>query len=237
MLGTTATIVLTSDQAVKDLLDKRGSIYNSRPDLYIARTISNNHRMLFMVCYLTPPKLAEGGSHWEQHGDRWRDIHKLFHVILNVRAATGYVPYQDLEAKRLLVGFLDEPELWIDHVRRFTTSIVTQLIYGFRTASIEDPKLKHLYHVIDEFVPAVGSSGSALLDLYPILRKLPDFMLPARRKAKVQHASERDLFLGHWTEFKQRINNKTAMVWTHMHPSLSTELITLYDSHVSVSTS
>ncbi|KAK6853248.1 hypothetical protein PG995_010060 [Apiospora arundinis] len=193
MLGTTATIVLTSDQAVKDLLDKRGSIYNSRPDLYIARTISNNHRMLFM------------------HGDRWRDIHKLFHVILNVRAATGYVPYQDLEAKRLLVGFLDEPELWIDHVRRFTTSIVTQLIYGFRTASIEDPKLKHLYHVIDEFVPAVGSSGSALLDLYPILRKLPDFMLPARRKAKVQHASERDLFLGHWTEFKQRINNKTAM--------------------------
>lgn len=122
------------------------------------------------------------------------------------------MPYQGLEAKRLLGGFLDEPELWVDHVRRFTTSIVTQLVYGVRTASIEDPKLKHLYDVIDDFVPTVGSSGSALLDLYPILRKLPDSMLPAKRKAKIQHANERDLFLGHWTECKQRINNKTAMV-------------------------
>ncbi|KAK8118834.1 uncharacterized protein PG998_003460 [Apiospora kogelbergensis] len=166
MLGTSTTIVLSSDQAIKDLLDKRGSIYNSRPDLYIARLVSNNHRMLFM------------------HGDRWRVIHKLFHVILNVRAASSYVPYQGLEAKRLLGGFLDEPELWVDHVRRFTTSIVTQLVYGVRTASIEDPKLKHLYDVIDDFVPTVGSSGSALLDLYPILRKLPDSMLPAKERPR-----------------------------------------------------
>ncbi|KAK8060326.1 cytochrome P450 [Apiospora saccharicola] len=193
MLGTQATIVLSSDQAVKDLLDKRGSIYNSRPDLYIARIVSNNHRMLFM------------------HGDRWRVIHKLFHVILNVRAAKAYVPYQDLEAKRLMCGLLDEPDLWIDHVRRFTTSLVTQMVYGFRTTSIHDPKLRHLYDVVDEFVPTVNSPEAAMLDIYPILRSLPDWMLPVKRKAKLQHASEKELFLGHWTACKERINNKTSL--------------------------
>ncbi|KAK7956190.1 uncharacterized protein PG986_005412 [Apiospora aurea] len=190
MLGTSTTIVLSSDRAVKELLDKRGSVYNSRPDLYIARTVSNNHRALFM------------------HGERWRAIHKLFHVILNVRAATAYVPYQDLEAKRLMCGLLDEPDLWVDHVRRFTTSLVTQMVYGVRTASIYDPKLRRLYDVIDEFVPTVGSTESALLDFYPILRELPDALLPSKRKAKVQHAMERELFLDHWTECKRRINEK-----------------------------
>lgn len=34
MLGTTVTIVLSSDQAVKDLLDKRGGIYSSRPRVF-----------------------------------------------------------------------------------------------------------------------------------------------------------------------------------------------------------
>ncbi|KAK8080564.1 hypothetical protein PG997_008382 [Apiospora hydei] len=184
MLGTSTTIVLSSDRAVKELLDKRGSVYNSRPDLYIART----------------------------HGERWRAIHKLFHVILNVRAATAYVPYQDLEAKRLMCGLLDEPDLWVDHVRRFTTSLVTQMVYGVRTASIYDPKLRRLYDVIDEFVPTVGSTESALLDFYPILRELPDALLPSKRKAKVQHANERALFLDHWTECKRRINEKTSMV-------------------------
>ncbi|KAK8028131.1 cytochrome P450 [Apiospora marii] len=212
MLGTQATIVLSSDQAVKDLLDKRGSIYNSRPDLYIARIVSNNHRMLFMVWLsLTRPKPTESDLLWGQHGERWRVIHKLFHVILNVRAAKAYVPYQDLEAKRLMCGLLDEPDLWIDHVRRFTTSLVTQMIYGFRTTSIHDPQLKRLYDVVDEFVPTIGSTGAALFDLYPILRKFPDWMLPAKKKAKVQHANEKQLFLDHWTACKERINNKTSL--------------------------
>lgn len=113
-----------------------------------------------------------------------------------------------------MCGLLDEPDLWIDHVRRFTTSLVTQMIYGFRTTSIHDPKLKRLYDVVDEFVPTIGSTGAALFDLYPILRKFPDWMLPAKKKAKIQHENERDLFLGHWTACKERINNKTSLVYT-----------------------
>ena len=34
-------IVLSSDQAVKDLLDKRGAIYSSRPDMYVAQTLGS----------------------------------------------------------------------------------------------------------------------------------------------------------------------------------------------------
>jgi hypothetical protein len=50
MLGTKVMIVLNSDQAIKDLLDKKGAIYSSRPEAYIAQDVlSGGLRILFMV--------------------------------------------------------------------------------------------------------------------------------------------------------------------------------------------
>ena len=50
MLGTQVYVVLSADYAVRDLVDKRGPIYSSRPDLYIAQHIvSGGLRILFMV--------------------------------------------------------------------------------------------------------------------------------------------------------------------------------------------
>lgn len=50
ILGTRVMIVLSSDQVVKDLLDKRSAIYSSRPDAYIGQNIlSGGLRVLFMV--------------------------------------------------------------------------------------------------------------------------------------------------------------------------------------------
>jgi Cytochrome P450 len=53
MLGTKVMIVLNSDQVIKDLVDKRGVIYSSRPESYIGQDIlSGGLRVLFMVCTL-----------------------------------------------------------------------------------------------------------------------------------------------------------------------------------------
>lgn len=50
MLGTRAYIVLSSDTSVKDLLDKRSSIYSSRPDMYMGHDIaSGGLRLVTMV--------------------------------------------------------------------------------------------------------------------------------------------------------------------------------------------
>lgn len=50
MLGTQTYVVLSADYAIRDLVDKRGAIYASRPDLYIAQHIvSGGLRVLFMV--------------------------------------------------------------------------------------------------------------------------------------------------------------------------------------------
>ena len=50
ILGTKTLVVLSSDEAVKELLDRRSSIYSDRPDMYIGQTLcSDGLRMLMMV--------------------------------------------------------------------------------------------------------------------------------------------------------------------------------------------
>lgn len=74
-------------------------------------------------------------------------VRRVVHNSLNIKAARTYVPYQDLENKAMLIGFLEQPELFADHIRRYTNSLSTQMLFGFRTTSIDDPKLKRLYKV------------------------------------------------------------------------------------------
>ena len=76
-------------------------------------------------------------------------VHKTIHNILNIKAAVTYVPYQDLENKVMLEGFLDQPDDFLAHIRRYTFSLSTQIIFGYRAPSSEDPNLKQLFWVCE----------------------------------------------------------------------------------------
>ncbi|KAF1944974.1 cytochrome P450 [Clathrospora elynae] len=193
ILGAKVMVVLSSDQAVKDLLDKRGSIYSSRPDMYLGEIVSGGMRMVLM-----------------QYGETWRMIRKIIHNNLNITAAKAYVPYQDLENRAMLLGFLESPDLFIDHIRRYTTSLTTQMVFGFRTTSIHDPKLLQLFSGFEKFSEIIGKQTAALLDVFPVLRVLPDFALPLRKYAKKLHERESELYIGHYLKVKKAIKSGDA---------------------------
>lgn len=48
-MGTKTLIVLSSDDVVKSLLDKRGSVYSSRPDSYITSIATQGLNLAMMV--------------------------------------------------------------------------------------------------------------------------------------------------------------------------------------------
>jgi cytochrome P450 len=56
----------------------------------------------------------------------------------------------------------------------------------------------------------MGKTTTALLDLFPILRALPDWALPLRKHAKELHDKESELYVGHWLNVKRAIKNGTA---------------------------
>lgn len=157
ILGTKVMIVLNSDLAIKDLLDKRGAIYSSRPEAYIAQNIlSGGLRILFMVFLPRCLSLLEFRLIiWLQPNDGvWTMAHRLARRILNISVARTYVPYQDLENKAMLLGFVESPGAFINHLRRYTASLTTQMTFGYRTVSMHDPRFKEAFNVCKSNVHA-----------------------------------------------------------------------------------
>ena len=53
---------------------------------------------------------------------------------------------------------------------------------------------------------------AALIDAFPLLRYIPEAILPIKKRAKQLHEKERDLYVGHWLNVKKAIKSGTAKV-------------------------
>lgn len=135
---------------------------------------------------------------------------KLVHTLLNVASAKSYVPYQVLENKQMLYEILKQPENVLNAVRRYSNSLTTAMTFGWRTHSNDDPKMQQLFSGFEEFAVINQTGTAALIDFYPILRSLPDFLVPIRALARKLHTKEKELYRGHWLKAKESITNGTA---------------------------
>ncbi|KFA67216.1 hypothetical protein S40285_06288 [Stachybotrys chlorohalonatus IBT 40285] len=194
ILGTKTMIVLNSDAAIRDLIDKKGAIYSSRPEAYIAQDVlSGGLRILFMP-----------------NDGAWTLARKMAHRILGVSAARTYVPYQDLENKAMLLGFLESPSEFISHLRRYTASLTTQMTFGFRTTTMHDKRFKEAFEIFDRSSELIGSRTATLLDLIPLLRNLPEFMLPIKKEGRELHRRELQLFRDLYLKTKEDLKRGKA---------------------------
>jgi cytochrome P450 len=79
------------------------------------------------------------------------------------------------------------------------------MVFGWRTPTYEDPKMMQLFDGFSEFAEINQTGTAAIIDFFPFLRKLPEFLLPAQRKAKELHRNEKALYLSHWLKAKSDI--------------------------------
>ncbi|OQD76085.1 hypothetical protein PENDEC_c005G00753 [Penicillium decumbens] len=193
MLGTKCLIVLSSDEAVKELLDKRSGIYSHRQEMYIGQVLCSGDLRLLMMGY----------------GPRWRGFRKMVHGLLNVTTSKKYVPYQMLENRQMLYQFLNQPDNFLQHIRRYSNALTTTMVFGWRTPTYEDPKMMQLFDGFNEFAVINQTGTAALIDFFPWLRKLPEFFLPVQQKAKELHKHEKALYLSHWMRAKQEAQQNT----------------------------
>ncbi|KAK4497142.1 hypothetical protein PRZ48_011592 [Zasmidium cellare] len=193
ILGTKTLIVLSSDEAVKELLDRRSNNFSDRPEMYIGQTLCSDSLRLLMMGY----------------GPRWRGIRKMVHHLLNNTVAPNYVPYQMLENKQMLNDLLDTPDDFLQHIRRYSNALTTSMVFGWRTPTYADAKIQQLFEGFSEFAEINQTGTAALIDFFPILRRFPDWLLPTQKKAKELHRVERKLYLDHWLRAKKEIKDGT----------------------------
>lgn len=157
------------------------------------------------------------------YGPRWRMIRKILHSMLHVSVAKRYVPYQSLESKQMLQEILDSPEGLLESLQRYSNSLTTQMTFGWRTISNQDPKLVVLFESVDRFEQLTLTSVAAIVDFFPILQALPDFLMPLKAFATKVYEDTTGLYVGHWLEVKSSIQAGTSK------PCLSVDLAKLQE--------
>ncbi|KAJ5706838.1 hypothetical protein N7488_006639 [Penicillium malachiteum] len=192
-LGPLNAVVLNSYHHVKELFDKRGAIYSSRPENYAAQQIicPNNIHIL----------LAE-------YGPQWRALRKAVQGLLNINADTALHPIQVSEATQTMCQLLEDPENYDNHIRRYATAVILASVFGQRGEKFESSNVQALYHAQERFTGILEPGSTPPIDAFPFLRSLPEFMSPWKKEAKEIRLEQSVLYYGLLNETKARLSQK-----------------------------
>ncbi|KAJ3709650.1 cytochrome P450 [Lentinula raphanica] len=108
------TIVLGTHKAAADLLDRRANTYSDRPEYVVLNILT-------------------GSMHWAwtQADDLWKRQRRGAHESLGPQTAKEYFPYQETESIILVDQLLTDPENFLEHFQRVSTSLNLSIIYGW----------------------------------------------------------------------------------------------------------
>jgi cytochrome P450 family 619 len=93
-LGTGTLAVITDRLLVKELIDKKSTIYSGRPSLYVVQQITGGDHILMM-----------------DYGTQWRETRKLLHgSLMEGVVEEQHLQLVEVEASQMLRDYLLKPE-------------------------------------------------------------------------------------------------------------------------------
>ncbi|KAE8422719.1 cytochrome P450 [Aspergillus pseudocaelatus] len=191
-LGSTNVIVLSSADVVTELFDKRGAIYSNRPDSYIANELlCPNETHLLLMSY----------------GPAWRHLRKTFMSVLNISTVQTLRTLQGIEASQTMKDLCDTPESFSQHIRRYATGVILSSVFGTRAESFDDPNVKEIYRVQDQFSEILEPGNTPPVDAFPWLQYLPSSLASWKQRAAEVYKGQHDLYHGLLNGTKRRIAN------------------------------
>ena len=110
---------------------------------------------------------------------------------------------QTLESHRYLYDIFTDPDKFLDHVKRYTSSVIIYSTYGRRVTSLQDPVLQAIFAETSIFAEVFGTRF--MVDKYPVLDKLPKSLQWWRAKYESAHQKEVNLWMGLWNGLKKQL--------------------------------
>ena len=131
------------------------------------------------------------------------------HRICTERVAESYQPAQELEAKRFLCDFLRAPAQYETWLERYSGGLIMRLGYGHPVRTGQEGHIRLMVEHVHA-LERVASPGAYLVDTFPVLGNLPDWLAPFKRYGKMLHDQELSLFRTLLGDVDREIANGTA---------------------------
>ncbi|KAJ3550347.1 hypothetical protein NM688_g5092 [Phlebia brevispora] len=150
-------VVLSSERAAVDLLEKRSVQYSDRP-------------------YSSPVHLLkwEGTLAFLPYGNAFYQQRKLFRDALAPQRCVAVREIQLRRVHKLLSNLHRNPEEVEHHIGRYAVSVVMEMTYGCGRVNADTDRYVALAKRVEEDLQAINDA--AILDLFPLLRHLPHWL-------------------------------------------------------------
>ncbi|KIY45060.1 cytochrome P450 [Fistulina hepatica ATCC 64428] len=158
-------IILDSHEVATDLLERRSSIYSSRPR-FVVMEILGWHPVVTFLPY--SQRFWRHRKIMQKHFGREQSL--TFHPILVHHART------------FLRRMLEKPNDYDQNILRFATTSSIKVAYGHDVKSDDEPILE-LAHLAMDAVNNTGAPGNTPIDHLPFLQHFPDWF-PGTHYAK-----------------------------------------------------
>ncbi|EJD39100.1 cytochrome P450 [Auricularia subglabra TFB-10046 SS5] len=187
-------IILSSSEAVEDLLVKRGAIYSDRPRLVMAWELVGWGKSL--------PGLG--------YGERFRQYRKHTSRIIGARGAQSYIPQEEHATAAFLRRLIDSPENFEAHVRWVVAALILRLTYGYNAAERDD----HLVEVVETGMAnfSLSTTPGWIVDIVPAIRFLPAWLpgMGFLRQARIWSAEATAMIHEPFKFVKSQLESGTA---------------------------
>ncbi|KAK4944566.1 hypothetical protein LTR10_016000 [Elasticomyces elasticus] len=181
-LGPGTVVVLTDRRIIKQLMDKNASVSSNRPvSLVTQDLITQGDHMLMM-----------------DNTPRWRIMRRLIHQDLTESICDReHSKIHQAESVQLLHDVLQSPDEWVQHLKRFSNSIIMSIVYGIRSPSIDAPWTKGLNDIVELWARINEFGATPPVDLFPFLKLVPErFLGNWRTRARTVHDKVHALYGG-----------------------------------------
>jgi len=152
-------IVLTDRRLIKQLIDKKSSIYSNRPQSYVGNG------------------LITGGDHLlvMDYGNVWRALRKVIHQHFNETMVNNrHTALVNAEAVQMCHDFVVAPQNHMYHPKRFSNSIIMSLLYGIRTPTTDTPHMTKLNTLMENWSKVMEPGNTPPVDDHPFLHWVPE---------------------------------------------------------------
>ncbi|KIY43454.1 cytochrome P450 [Fistulina hepatica ATCC 64428] len=200
-----STVILNSESAVIDLLEKRGAIYSNRPRLVLLGELHG----------------WDDATPHLQYGPRLRRHRQFMGPTMSDQAMrTRHKDLLRTVTAKLIEGFATTPEKFSGHIEQFSASTIMSLGYGHDIELPDDPLIRSVF-VAMTTLNETGALAATLVDSFPIFKYVPSWFPFAefKREAKVARAQMHDMYNIPFNMVKEQLAKGIE------RPSLMSELI------------
>lgn len=180
-MGSKTWVLLNTERVVNELIAKRASVTNERPDFPISgELVSRNKRFVL------------------QKTSIWKEPRHLMHQLIMGPSARQHQQIIETASLGLLKLYLDDPAAWFAHHYRYTVNIMSTILIN-KVLPKSQPELDDLQNVTWTFLSSINSS---VAEFFPQSNWLPESYCPWCRHWRKIGESHYNTFKTWWAEMR-----------------------------------